>query len=905
MSPQLSASGELTVDRPSSSVRLKIEGRNLDAAAIRESALRFAGDVGVVRTVFHYVHSGAIPVISFDTKAKSFVEIWNTKNIAATGKLRGGKIFVPGPDLDLENVDGSVAISGGIVEGRDIIATLGKARGRDGRFQVGFDGGSAPFHFEMVIQSGAAELHSLLLRFVKDEAFHREISKIRNLEGDLSGRLILGERLDSITPTFTVSSASVTGSYDPIPYPIAVRGGRFEYNDKKIAVEGLEGAIGRSSFAGITAALSNDAQRLFEIGSGRVSADIEQTHAWLSSFAELRKHFSDVEAVRGRLDLTSLSLNGPLYKPDLWDFRGAGGVENLSVKHATFPGQINVSRGRFDATPKRLALSDAKVEVLDAALTLGGVIENPEKEPLSLAATGAGIVGDQMTKWISGKIGMDERLALRSPLKVADGRVRWRKAGDISFRGQFTLADGPRVVLDMTQGAQMIAVKELTVEDGAARAHMVLELERDEVNLSFKGSLGQRTLSRIFQSSPFQSGELQGDIEVRAPLEQPSRFSARGRLEGSKFVFSWKNAPAVVEKFIVEAGGGGVGIRSADLRWRTSRVSLSGKLAAAKDALRIDLDASADRVVWDEISEAMGRGAENRGDKGTAGLSIPPIEGTIRLKANSFDFGTFNSSPLQLTAVLSSRGISGEVEQALVCGIRVAGRFDTNEEGVGFDLQLSAKDGQLESSSLCLTDKNQDLKGAFSLDAQIAGRGDKERPATSLKGKFEFVARDGEFVRSAGLDATFDYLNGTGDFKVAFPDLDKEVFPFRLFRARGTIDGETIVGDELIIQSTLLTIAGQGKVDVGRKQIDGQALVYTATPWEESVRRIPVIGFVIGGSMLGIPVQISGPLGRPNVSYLSPSALSSALLNIPSRILGFSPDALRILTPEKRESGSK
>jgi hypothetical protein len=896
VSPRLSVSGELAVDRPPASVRLKLEGRNLDATALRQSALTIAPDVGAVQEVFRYVHGGTIPVISFVTQAKTFAEIWHPKNIAVTGKLRSGKIFVPGPDLDLENVDGSVALSAGILKGEEISASLGKARGRDGKLQVGLDGASAPFHFDIMVRSGAAELHSLLLRVVKDEAFHREIGKVRNLQGDLSGRLVLGDRLDAVSPTVTLSHASVSGSYDPIPYPIAVKGGRFEYDDKKIAVEDLAGTIGRSAFTGFTGTLSNDAQRLLKISSGRISLDLEQTYAWLNASGELRKNLSDLQAARGSLDFRSLSVSGPLDDPERWDFKGAGSVKNLSIQHASLPGQLMVSRARFEVTPKKLTLSDAKLEILDAALTLGGAIDNPGKEPLSVTATGAGTVGAAMTKWISRKFEISEQFTLRAPLKIADGQVRWRKANDFSFRGRVAVAEGPRVFLDMSQSPKIIAVKELTVDDGARHARLTLTLEKDDVELSFKGILGQQTLNRIFQSPPFQSGELQGDIALRAPLDQPNRFSARGRLGGGKIVFPWRNAPVAIENFFIEAGDNGVNIRSAELQWRASHLSLAGRFAAAKTGLLVDLDASADRVVWDEISAAVGREATSGGDKGKAEPVTPAIEGKIRLKAKRFDFGTYNASPLQLTATLSSRGISGDVEQAVVCGIRVAGRMDNNKDGIGFDLQLTAQDQQLQFPSRCLTDENEDLNGTFSLTAQLTGRGE---------GKFDFVARDGEFVRSEGLDATFDYLNATGDFKVAFPDLDKEVFPFRLLSARGTIEGETLVGDEITIQSSLLSIAGQGKVDIGRKQVDAQALVYTATPWEEAVRRIPVIGFLIGGSIFGIPVRIAGPVGRPDVSYLSPSALGNALLNIPGRILGFPPEALHILTPENSESGNK
>jgi AsmA-like C-terminal region len=317
------------------------------------------------------------------------------------------------------------------------------------------------------------------------------------------------------------------------------------------------------------------------------------------------------------------------------------------------------------------------------------------------------------------------------------------------------------------------------------------------------------------------------------------------------------------------------------------------------------MNISADRVVWEELSELVDRGSKGENNQGILGIPLPPLEGTVRLKADNFTLAGFSWSPLQATASLSPQGIRGEVERGDVCGIGTVGSVDFTDEEIGLDVSLSVTDGQLESTSLCLTDNKQAVKGNYSLKAQVTGRGTPGKVAQTLRGEFEFSAQDGQIEQSptedTPLEATFDYLNKTGDFNVAFPDLDRESFPFRLIRSRGRVEGTTLVNDVLIIQSSLFTITGNGRIDVEHKQIDAKGLVSVLMPGDSIIRRIPIVGSLLGGSILGIPVRVTGSLEHPDVTYLSPTDVGAELLNIPMRILGLPLDAIRLFTPNFRE----
>jgi len=220
-------------------------------------------------------------------------------------------------------------------------------------------------------------------------------------------------------------------------------------------------------------------------------------------------------------------------------------------------------------------------------------------------------------------------------------------------------------------------------------------------------------------------------------------------------------------------------------------------------------------------------------------------------------------------------------------------------------MRFSAREAELEPASLCLTNRKSDIKGTYTLKARLTGDGDAQHLLQSLKGEFEVNARDGEFVRSAAVDRTFDYLNGTGDFKVAFPDLDRSAFSYKSLSAKGGIEGATIVNGEFVIQASPITMTARGGVDVERKQIDLKGLVSLSMPGSQVIRHIPLIGGIWAGSLVGIPIRITGSLDRPDITYLSPADVGAELLNVPLRILGAPLDAIRLFTPsgKSREPG--
>ena len=63
------------------------------------------------------------------------------------------------------------------------------------------------------------------------------------------------------------------------------------------------------------------------------------------------------------------------------------------------------------------------------------------------------------------------------------------------------------------------------------------------------------------------------------------------------------------------------------------------------------------------------------------------------------------------------------------------------------------------------------------------------------------------------------------------------------------------------------------------------------------IKYVPIVGNIIGGTLVGIPIRISGSLEQPDVVYLSPADIGSELLNLPIRILGVPLESIKVFVP--------
>ena len=116
-------------------------------------------------------------------------------------------------------------------------------------------------------------------------------------------------------------------------------------------------------------------------------------------------------------------------------------------------------------------------------------------------------------------------------------------------------------------------------------------------------------------------------------------------------------------------------------------------------------------------------------------------------------------------------------------------------------------------------------------------------------------------------------------------EMEEKGFPYRSMTAKGQFKNGEFLLEEGFFDSDAARLAASGRIDLlgANSQLD--VLVGLLTTVDRVAGAIPIIGDVFGGSMLALPVSVSGDIRDPRVVPLGPRAVTDRLLGIFERTL--------------------
>ena len=155
----------------------------------------------------------------------------------------------------------------------------------------------------------------------------------------------------------------------------------------------------------------------------------------------------------------------------------------------------------------------------------------------------------------------------------------------------------------------------------------------------------------------------------------------------------------------------------------------------------------------------------------------------------------------------------------------------------------------------------------------------------NLTGEIAFSSDDGMIYRATLLTRIFAFLNITEDLIGEESGLDEKGFGYDAIRAHAYISGGTLDVDEFLVDGHSMKISGEGEVNLGDKTLDVTLLVAPLKTFDRVVRKIPVVGYITGGSVLSVPIRISGNFADYQVRPLPPGAVGRGLMGIMERTL--------------------
>lgn len=895
--PGLFLSAEFRVNTSANMISLEAKGKDLDISSVRDRALDLAGDVPIIHKIFDILRSGTVEKITFQSTGNTPDDLGRTANIKIKGRLNRGEVMVSSLDLGFREVNGDCDIKEGILQGSDLKGEIMKSRISDGKLRIGLKGKDALFQADAAVTADLNDVHTILKNIVKNKEFHEELGHIRSINGKVEGRLVLGESLQSVRPKVAIAKMKFSANYDRVPLPIAADQGSFSYDEKGVALNNLAGTVGKSAFSRLSARLRTGDRAYLEILSGKAGIETGEVHRWLTSYEKLKEPLRKITSLSGRLNLSSLAFQGPIMNSQAWNFKTAGSAENLMINTTLLSDPLAVSRGTFEAQTGQLTIADAGVSFLDAspvvAVSLNTSLESVRKGDMRLSGT----VGPKALQWIKTAFSIPEYIKTDQAISVSNGHLTWQEKGETAFEGSMKTGTGQSVVLNLSKYRDGLLIRKLDLADAVSKASFSIDIQETIKRLSFNGKLDTSTAASLISTPQVQGGMVQGEITAEFGDQNALGITAQGRLRGDKIVLPWKKELLLrIDALDMSADRGSIAINSARLGLAGNSVSLKGNVTAKTGGVVLDLDASSDRIEWDALVKANAESAkEQQSDKKKKPMTV---QGMVRLKTDRFDYKGYQIAPLNADIALSTEKTDIKLGPSVLCGITMSGDISLAAGEAKGDMEVNVRfdalNQEMKPSILCVSRSKSDATGLFTLKGNLKWRGKAEDIRKGVEGKVEFAATKGAIYRYKTLDTVLDFVNKGEELGGQLPDLDKSELSYEQFKIAASIGNGSVVFEEVVFESPFIEVVAQGSLNLTDNQLDLNVMVAPLRQMHNIVRYIPIVGTVISGSLISVPVKVTGTTTDPKVTYLSPSAAASNLANMMKRTVNL---PVRILSP--------
>jgi hypothetical protein len=926
--PRLEASGMFSYDENLQDIQLAINGSRIDAASVRQVALGLLGESKTIRNIFKIIRGGYVPWMTVRMRGRRIAELGMLDNIVIKGRMTQGKIFIPGAELDLEDVIGDALISNGILHGENLAAQMGNSRGRNGKMTLGLNEDLAPFQLKIDVSADLSQLPPVLSRIVSDKGFLNELALIKDVKGTASGILILGDDLASLNAKVEASDIHLTARYGRIPYPLQIDGGHFVYGGTRLAFDNFNAYIGKSSFLHPSIAVDWAGTPGLNVNCRSAKLDLAELYTWLLSFDTVKKNIKNISELKGNVSVKSLEIKGPFFSPRDWRFQTRGMVNKLILTSTKLPKALQIARGQFTWQGTKITFKDVDAAMGRSSIRRVAGDLNWAKTPMFSARSGQALLyledinplifsykniptALDRFKPISGSLAF-KRMTVSGPvsepsnrqvsfsadvkqlmlhskrlpglLRVDQGKFSWRK-NRIALK-EVDASLGNSTISRLSAGFDLGKSPTFEIHSQS------VELIADEVYpwlLSFKNiqpylkdfsvTRGTVALSALNLNGPFYSPaqwqyDLTGNMQNLVLISDA--FGDPVTVNNGSFDMTGEASP--------EAAQNRVRMKATDLTWGKNHLTLFGGMILTKNKTLLDLTLTADAIDWNQVNNIVDFVEKKREDPDSR-LSKRDLLGTLKVLADNFNYETYSVHPLKAELSFKPDKVVIAVNEAVVCSISFQGRLKLDQQTLEIFLVPTAVNQMLAPAVSCITGQKHLAMGTFNLNGQLLSKSKPDEFLRSLSGAVAFSAEKGRIYRLGLLAKILSILNVTEIYRGEVPDLTGEGFAYHGMTISADLEGGKLIMKECSIDGVSMGIACEGSIDLAQKKMDLIVLVAPFKTLDRIVKFIPLIGHILGGKLISIPFRANGDLKDPDVTPLHPTAVGSEVLGILERTL--------------------
>lgn len=657
-----------------------------------------------------------------------------------------------------------------------------------------------------------------------------------------------------------------------LPWKLSLQSAQVGLTEKQVSVKGARGALGDSTFTDVAAQIDLGDRARLAAGTGRASLRLEQWFPWLREKVGL----GPLSALSGNLDVTLQRLTLPFDRPQAIDFEALVAPRAAAATLAFLPAPVSLAGGAVRVDAKTVRLDKTPLAMLDARTLVSGSIALREpKVELSIAEGSAGV---EFLQWALQQAGAPQLQP--KPLRVAARRIAWDRAGGLDVDASLTADAAPQVGVVLGWKPQLLELRRLSIKDAQSDATVSALIAGERFQIGFSGTLHAQSLAALRRQPEPRSGRLAGELRLTLDRARPLQTTAEGKLDVAALDLSlFAGRPVLIERATLVAAGSSLRIQAARAVVDEQVLELSGEIRSTAQGPVVDARIESPGVVVARLLPPQKPGATQEASK----LWPLPVTGRIAVRAGFAQLENHRIEPLEGSAVLEAERVRLDVQQARMCGVAFPLQVDATPETYRIAARLAMKDEPFEKTLHCLTGGTLQITGNADLRAELRTQGKaREEWLRNLTGSADAELRKGRVHRFALLGNILSVQNLTS---IRDPrELDKG-FLYRSMTAKGQFKGGEFVVEEGFFDSDAARIAVNGKIDLLGDRSHLNVLVGLLSSVDRVTGAIPILGNVLGGTLIALPVSVSGDIRDPLVVPLGPRAVSDRLLGIFERTL--------------------
>lgn len=553
------------------------------------------------------------------------------------------------------------------------------------------------------------------------------------------------------------------------------------------------------------------------------------------------------------------------------------------------------------------------IQTADSEFDLIGTINDLPSPNISARLFTKGQMGTKVVDWLWQAAKASPEFMLETPFVISGADITWRPSGQLTLAGRLERGHGLVATADLTAQKDDFHLKRLHLKGGNSDALISFRSQKagQILHAGFAGYVEKSTVDQLFRANRLLAGSLKGRFLAHIDLIEPERIALDGQLSVHKIYIPLEGLnPVQVVKAFVQGVNNGFAVPSMLLRWDDQAMRLSRTGTFSRDALDLDMTLNADTLNAAKLIPIFNVGKPGTIDRSAEPKAVMQIRGKTMVEIDQLDYGRYRIASFRGAIERGENQSLVDISAADVCGIHIMGRISHLPDGtISMALQPKVTRSELKSAGSCLLDAQhtERLEGCVDLSGNISTHGrSNDELIYNLKGNVDLHIDKGRIynVGSAGLFTNLlSYLSINQYLSGQLPDFRQNDFHFNRIDSQLVFRDGVLVIKEGMVKSNSVNMVADGQYHLTSKDLDLKMLVSPLTTVDWIVERIPIVGNILGGTLVAIPVSVKGHQSDPKVTPLALSAVGSRLGGILKRAVN---TPVRIIEPflkDKTEKG--